>query len=80
MEAPMGHRVLARSPRSHGGQDTLERLRRVYRSELPKQTSLMHFERLYEVLRRKDKRGADLISDALPFGRLWYGLQSDERS
>jgi len=21
---------------------------------------------------RKDKRGADLISDALPFGRLWY--------
>jgi len=22
---------------------------------------------------RKDKRGADLISDALPFGRLWYG-------
>jgi len=22
---------------------------------------------------RKDKRGFDLISDALPFGRLWYG-------
>jgi hypothetical protein len=22
---------------------------------------------------RKDKRGADLISDALPFRRLWYG-------
>jgi hypothetical protein len=22
---------------------------------------------------RKDKRGADLISDALPFGKLWYG-------
>src|SRR6266436_1787089 len=22
---------------------------------------------------RKDHRGADLISDALPFGRLWYG-------
>jgi hypothetical protein len=21
----------------------------------------------------KDKRGVDLISDALPFGRLWYG-------
>ena len=21
---------------------------------------------------RKDKRGADLISEALPFGRLWY--------
>ena len=22
---------------------------------------------------RKDKRGVDLISDALPFGKLWYG-------
>jgi len=22
---------------------------------------------------RKDKRGIDLISDALPFGRPWYG-------
>jgi hypothetical protein len=22
---------------------------------------------------RKDKRGVDLISDALPFARLWYG-------
>ena len=22
---------------------------------------------------RKDKCGVDLISDALPFGRLWYG-------
>jgi len=27
----------------------------------------------YEVHPRKDKRGVDLISDALPFGRLWYG-------
>ena len=27
---------------------------------------------LYEVRPRKDGRGADLISDALPFGRLWY--------
>jgi hypothetical protein len=25
---------------------------------------------LYEVRPRKDKRGVDLISDALPFGRL----------
>jgi hypothetical protein len=23
--------------------------------------------------RAKDHRGVDLISDALPFGRLWYG-------
>jgi hypothetical protein len=27
---------------------------------------------VYEVCPRKDKLGADLISDALPFGRLWY--------
>jgi hypothetical protein len=27
----------------------------------------------YEVRPRKDHRGIDLISDALPFGRLWYG-------
>ena len=27
----------------------------------------------YEVRPRKDHRGVDLISDALPFGRLWYG-------
>jgi len=27
---------------------------------------------LYEVRPRRDKRGVDLISDALPFGRLWY--------
>ena len=26
----------------------------------------------YEVRPRKDKRDVDLISDALPFGRLWY--------
>jgi hypothetical protein len=28
---------------------------------------------LYEVRLRKDKRGVNLISNALPFGRLWYG-------
>jgi hypothetical protein len=27
---------------------------------------------VYQVMPRKDKRGIDLISDALPFGRLWY--------
>jgi len=26
----------------------------------------------YEVRPRTDKRGVDLISEALPFGRLWY--------
>jgi hypothetical protein len=28
---------------------------------------------VYEVRPRKDHRGFDLISDALPFGCLWYG-------
>ena len=27
---------------------------------------------VYEVRPRTDKRGVDLISDVLPFGRLWY--------
>jgi hypothetical protein len=27
---------------------------------------------IYEVRPRKAHRGVDLISDALPFGRLWY--------
>ena len=31
--------------------------------------STMH---VYEVRPRKDKRGFDLVSDVLPFGRLWY--------
>ena len=30
----------------------------------------------YEVRPRKDKRGVDLISDALPFGHLWYAEPS----
>jgi hypothetical protein len=28
---------------------------------------------VYEIRPRKDRRGFDLISDVLPFGRLWYG-------
>jgi hypothetical protein len=27
---------------------------------------------VYEVRPRKDRRGFDLVSDQLPFGRLWY--------
>jgi len=27
---------------------------------------------VYEVRPRKDRRGVDLISDVLPFGRLWH--------
>jgi len=33
-------------------------------------TDKMH---VYEVRPRNDHRGVDLISDALPFGWLWYG-------
>jgi hypothetical protein len=29
-------------------------------------------QHVYEIRPRKDKRGFDLISDALPLGRLWY--------
>jgi hypothetical protein len=31
----------------------------------------------YEVRSRKNKRGVNLISDALPFGRLWYTKPDD---
>ena len=27
----------------------------------------------FEVRPRKDHRGVDLVSDAVPFGQLWYG-------
>jgi hypothetical protein len=33
----------------------------------------MQPQHVYEVRPRKDKRGVDIISDVLPFGRLWYG-------
>jgi hypothetical protein len=33
-------------------------------------------QHVYEVRRRKDHRGVDLISDALPFGRLWRTRQN----
>jgi hypothetical protein len=33
----------------------------------------MTYARICEVRPRKDHRGVDLISDALPFGRLQYG-------
>jgi len=37
-------------------------------------TSSQH---VYQVRPRKDHRGVDLISDALPFGRLWYTEPND---
>src|SRR5437870_5442535 len=35
------------------------------------------FMHVYEVCARTDRRGFDLISDALPFGRLWYDRAED---
>jgi hypothetical protein len=32
----------------------------------------VHSIHVYEIRPRKDKLGFNLISDALPFGRLWY--------
>ena len=37
-------------------------------------------EHVYEVRPRKDKRGFDLISNALPFGRLWYARPNAVRN
>jgi hypothetical protein len=31
----------------------------------------------YKIRPRRDHRGVDLISDALPFGRLWYTKPDD---
>jgi hypothetical protein len=36
-------------------------------------TPAMQRTHVYEVRPRKDHRGVNLISDALPFGALWYG-------
>jgi hypothetical protein len=36
------------------------------------QPTALYSRHIYEVRPRKDHRGVDLISDALPFGRLWY--------
>ena len=34
----------------------------------------------YEVHLRKDKRGVELISDVLPFGRVWYDTPDQFKS
>ena len=39
----------------------------------PLNVSMTSSQHVYEVRPRKDKRGFDLISDALPFGAFWYG-------
>jgi hypothetical protein len=39
--------------------------------------SVLDVMHVYDVRPRSDKRGFDLISDALPFGRLWYTQPDD---
>jgi len=39
-------------------------------NQSPQPTASIH---VYQVRPLKDRRGVDLISDALPFGSLWYG-------
>ena len=39
---------------------------------MPSKSPMTSTPHVYEVRPRKDKRGVDLISDVLPFGRLWY--------
>jgi hypothetical protein len=40
-------------------------------NQVPQPTAV-HSVHVCEVRSRKDHRGVDLISDVLPFGRLWY--------
>jgi hypothetical protein len=42
-------------------------------SRQPLAAPLPSSQHAYEVRSRKDHLGVNLISDALPFGRLWYG-------
>jgi hypothetical protein len=44
----------------------------------PLAVEMISSQHLYEVRPRKDHRGFDLISDALPFGRLWYGPNASD--
>jgi hypothetical protein len=41
-------------------------------SNQPMKPTAGHSMHTYEIRPRKDGRGLDLISDALPFGHLWY--------
>jgi hypothetical protein len=45
--------------------------------EKPLNLSSQGSTQIYEVRPRSDKRGVDLISDVLPFGKLWYMEVSD---
>jgi hypothetical protein len=52
--------------------ETLTRWRAAVLSLIGRMTSTRPTQ-VYEIRPRRDKQGVDLISDALLFGRLWYG-------
>jgi hypothetical protein len=47
------------------------------RSSQPLAIAMTSSQHVYELRPRKDHRGVNLISDALPFGRLWYTKPDD---
>jgi hypothetical protein len=49
----------------------------VFRVDLESTQNEFSLMRVYEVRLRKDHRGVDLISNAFPFGRLWYEQTPD---
>jgi hypothetical protein len=56
----------------------LQGTKRIAFTEVPMMQGYTHPQmHVYEVRPRKDRRGVDLISDALPLGRLWYTEVSD---
>ena len=55
-----------------GGNDTLKD-----GLVLPVMNRAHQLRHVYEIRPRKDRRGFDLISDALPFGQLWYERAED---
>jgi len=63
-----GHEVEA-----HFADDFRWNCRRCDRQRVAAQADKVSVKHVYEVRPRRDHRGVDLISDVLPFDRLWYG-------
>ena len=74
MTAPLGNggkHAIQRPVRYYPHQSQLGRQRR-FTSDARKAKKGMEPMHVYEVRPRKNHRAVDLISDALPLGRLWY--------
>jgi hypothetical protein len=61
---------LNQEPQILGGLCSTAQLKNAKRDSAMRE--IKRIKHVYEVHRRKDHRGFDLISDLLPFGRLWY--------